>query len=250
MQLKVALKSILACAGLTAVAALALNATRVEQFVLGVAAPLRTRAIPYTVVLQDYRLKPDGTAVPTMKLIIAVRSDGSRAMESVTTVPGNNFAERILTFSSGRKSYIIESSQRKSTTFDPTRHTSSPPWLPDPQNNCLIPGSNVQQKVVGIEDVGGYRTVKLTTSGAITLWLAIEHGCALIKDRAEWNDGEVSEKRLVAFVQGEPSPSLFDDPAGFEEVPPSVIFPGPMPASEDSYYYAHRPVDSPERPQK
>jgi hypothetical protein len=72
----------------------------------------------------------------------------------------------------------------------------------------------------------------------------VDYGCALIKDRADWEDGQASEKILVALIAGEPSPVLFEDPAGFEEVPPSQLFLG---ASDiltmDAYYYTHRPTE-------
>src|ERR1700732_2291358 len=110
-------------------------------------------------------------------------------------------------YSSGKKAYIMELKHQKSTTFDPGR--SSVNSLADPNNNCSVSGSDLKQQVVGEEVINGYRTVEIT-SGPITQWLALDYGCAVVKDRAEWGDGQVSEKKLIALIPGEPSASLFD----------------------------------------
>jgi hypothetical protein len=121
--------------------------------------------------------------------------------------------------------------------------------LRDSGNNCLISGLNPQEKPDGEDVIGGYRAVRLTY-GSTTHWFALDYGCALIKDRAEWPDGQMSEKRLVALIPGEPGPSLFDDPAGFQEVPPSRwLPPGPGVSGRDAYYESHRPPDAAPRPQ-
>jgi len=134
--------------------------------------------------------------------------------------------------------YVFENAtKRTSTTFDPTKKPTQ--WLPDPRNNCLVQGSEAQQ-FVGEEVVNGYRTAKLT-AGPMTQWVALDYGCAAVKDRADWGNGESSEKRMVSLSLGEPSPSLFDDPAGFEEVPPSQLFPHSNLDTLDEYYYSHRP---------
>jgi len=195
----------------------------------------------YTVVLQEYLTPANGSAVPTMRMTIAVRGDGSRVMDSTSTNdPEKPFSERIVNFSSGEEMYVFENARRTSTTFDPTRTPTR--WLPDPRNNCLVQGSEAQQ-FVGEEVVNGYRTAKLTT-GPMTQWVALDYGCAAVKDRADWGNGESSEKRMVSLTLGEPSPSLFDEPAGFEEVPPSQLFPHSELDTQDKYYYSHRPPKS------
>lgn len=194
---------------------------------------------PYTAVLQDYTLQRNGAAVPSFRLTVAVRSDASRAWEATNSNPASPFSERILNFASGQKTYVLQRLQLKSTTFDAARGIPSG-WLPDPANNCLLSGSSLQQ-FVREEVVGGYRTAKVT-QGPTTQWLALDYGCALIKDRAEWPDGEASEKRLVALIPGEPAISIFEDPAGFQEVPPSRFLPAPYAShTEDAYYQSHRP---------
>jgi hypothetical protein len=142
--------------------------------------------------------------------------------------------------------YIMQHLQVKTTTFDPAKNLAAQ-WLRDSGNNCLISG--FQQNPDGGEVIEGYRAVRLT-HGPTTQWLALDYGCALIKDRAEWPDGQISEKRLVALIPGEPAPSVFDDPAGFQEVPPSRwLPPGTNISAEDAYYESHRPPDAAPRPQ-
>ena len=231
----------------TLVSALAVNAFRIQRANLK-AALLPAKVVPYTVVLQEFALQRDGTAVPSFKLTQAMRGDGSRASEMTSSNPASPSSERILDFSSGKKMYIMQHQQLKTTTFDPAKNLPAQ-WLRDSGNNCLISG--FQQKPDGEDVVGGYRAVKLTY-GSTTQWFALDYGCALIKDRAEWSDGQMSEKRLVALMPGEPSPSLFDDPAGFQEVPPSRLFPDRPNATatiEDAYYASHRPPDGASRPQ-
>jgi hypothetical protein len=134
----------------------------------------------------------------------------------------------------------MEIQRRKSTTLDIDRYKPER-WLQDARNNCIAPGAESGWAVVGEEVVGGYRAVKVT-SGQITQWLALDYGCALIKDRADWGDGQSSEKRLVSLFSGEPSAGLFDDPGDFEEVPNSKLFPGPNASDRDVYYNSHRPT--------
>jgi len=201
--------------------------------------------IAYTVILQDYLTQANGSVVPTIRMTVAVRGDGSRVMEFTSTNdPEKPSSERIVDFSSGEKMYVLENDRRTSTTFDPTRTITR--WLPDPRNNCLVQGSDAQQ-FAGEEIVNGYRTAKLT-AGPTTQWVALDYGCAAVKDRADWGNGESSEKRLVSLILGEPSLSLFDHPAGFEEVSLSQLFPGshsgPQQEVGDEYYYSHRPPKS------
>jgi hypothetical protein len=227
---------------------LTVNAFRIHLSTLKAAkaALLPTKIVPYTVVLEESTLQRDGTAIPSVKYIYAIRGDGSRAFEVTASNPASPSSERILNFSSGRKMYIMQHLRLKTTTFDPARNLSAH-WLRDSGNNCLISG--FPEKPDGEEVIGGYRAVKLTY-GPTTQWFALDYGCALIKDRAEWPDGQKSEKRLVALIPGEPAPSVFDDPAGFEEAPPSRLFPGrPNAIREDEYYSSHRPTDATARPE-
>jgi hypothetical protein len=231
------------------VIALAVNAFRIQLPTLKAAkaALLPAKVVPYTVVLQEFHLQRDGTAVPSFKLTQAIRGDGSRAMEMTSSNPASPSSERILDFSSGEKMYVMQHLRLKSTTFDPARNLSAH-WLRDSGNNCLISG--FEEKPDGEDVIQGYRVVKLTYR-SINQWFALDYGCALIKDRAEWPDGQTSEKRLVALIPGEPAPSMFDDPAGFEEVPFSRWRSSDAHTSalEDAYYQSHRPTDATPRHQ-
>lgn len=198
-------------------------------------------------MLQEFHLQRDGTGVPSVKYIYAIRGDGSRASE-VRTIsdPAHSSTERILDFSSGKQMYTFSPQQLKTTTFDPAKYRAAT-WLRDAGSSCLSPGLTPSEKPNGEEVINGYRSVKLV-NGEMTQWLALDYGCALVKDRAEWPDGQISEKRLVALIPGEPAPSLFDDPAGFQEVPPSRMFPlGPRASEVDAYYGAHRPPEATSR---
>ena len=199
--------------------------------------------IAYTVILQEYLTQANGSVLPTIRMTVAVRGDGSRVMEFTSTNdPEKPSSERIVDYSSGEKMYVLENDRRTSTTFDPTRTITR--WLPDPRNNCLVQG--LDEQFAGEEIVNGYRTAKLT-GGPAARWLALDYGCAVVKERADWGNGESSKKRMVALTLGEPSPSLFDHPAGFEEVPLSKLFPGslsgPQQEVEEKYYYSHRPLE-------
>jgi len=226
--------------------ALAVNAFRIHQPALK-AAPMPAPVVPYTVVLEEFWVQRDGTAVPKGKYTNAIRSDGSRAIEMTSGDSVNPFAERILDFSSGKMMYIFSFRQVKTTIFDPAKIRAAT-WLRDSGNNCLISGFS-GEKPAGEEVLNGYRAVKLILNGNMTEWFALDYGCALIKDQAEWPDGQTwSEKRLIALIPGEPVPSLFDDPAGVQEVPPSRWLSQAesdrATSDFDNYYESHRPPDA------
>lgn len=189
---------------------------------------------PYTVTLEEYLEKQDGSAEPGTRITIAVRSDGSRVIVAGGKTPSEeNFEERILTLSSGKVSYIFEHMKQKSTTVDSSRR----PIVQSAETNCELPG--VAQRIEAIENVGPYRAVRISI-GPITQWFALDHGCALVKEVDDWGSSGKGEKKLVSLVPGEPTASLFHEPAEFEEVPPSVLFPD-APRAVDAYYFGHRP---------
>ena len=158
----------------------------------------------YTAVLQDYAVGRDGSMTPTQRLTYAVRRDGSRFFLGTSLASSSAqepFSERIIDFSSGKKMYVLEHKQLKSTTFDPARNKSTH-WLRDPHNNCLLAGSDLREEVAGQEVVNGYRTVKLinkSDEGAMTNWLAIDRGCALVKDKAEFSGGKAARKSSLSL---------------------------------------------------
>lgn len=218
------------------IAGLAFNAFRTHAPVIKAAMRV-PKPVAYTVVLDMVTVQPNGAAPLTSRLTEAVRGDGSRVFDVTDVTPNKPFSERIIDFANGEQLTILEHKSKKSTTFDPVNNTPSKRLL-DASNNCLRPTSTAEQNL-GEEVVDGYRTVRISSGGG-TRWHALDYGCALVKDRMEWSDGQVSEKKLVTLIPGEPSPSLFDDPSGFEEVPPSQMSPD-SPARHDEYYQSHRP---------
>jgi hypothetical protein len=231
------------------VIALAVSAFRIHQPTLK-AALLPAKAVPYTVVLEVFHLQQDGTAIPgaarVMRYTYAIRSDGSRSIETMTGDLASPSYQRVLDFSSGKEMYIFSPRQLKTTMFDSSKIRAAY-WLRDSGSNCLLPALAASERPEGEEVMNGYRTVKLTR-GPATEWLALDYGCALVKDRYEWPDGQKSEKRLVALIPGEPAPSLFEDPAGFQEALPSRWLPpeAGIDARDgfDAYYQSHRPPAS------
>lgn len=180
------------------------------------------RPVPYTAILQDYFVNSDGSVVPKSRMTWAVRGDGSRVIEATNpTASGATFSERILNFASGKKMYIMGGDKQETTTFSKSGRGPSA-WLPDPRDRCLIQGVDSEQ-FVGEENVDGYRTAKIT-DGPVTSWFALDFGCAIIKERADWGGGQVSETKLLALIPGEPSPALFEEPANLREVPFSQMF--------------------------
>src|SRR5882724_6269274 len=102
------------------VIALTVNAFRIYQPALK-AALLPAKVVPYTVVLQEFALQRHGTAVPSFRLTEAIRGDGSRASEMTSSNPAYPSSERVLDFSSGKRMYIMQHLQLKTTAFDPAK---------------------------------------------------------------------------------------------------------------------------------
>src|SRR5580693_7008852 len=100
------LRSVLTCTFWLFISGLTLNALRIHGPQLR-AAVLPSNHTPYTAILQDYAVQADGAAVPTQRLTLAVRADGSRVIEVSSSVPDHPFSERILNFSSGKLQYVM-----------------------------------------------------------------------------------------------------------------------------------------------
>ena len=172
---------------------------------------------PCTVILQQSAIDKDGKATAVNVHTLAVRSDGSIARKVSGPVGHESESDlRILDFSSKIHVDIRDLWELKST-----RSSSSTPPLRDPNSSCLY-SPNIQETVLGQEAVGGYRAVKLGKGGR-TSWYALEYGCALVKERMEFDTGEVSEKALIGLIAGEPERALFHVPDTYKEVPPSQI---------------------------
>jgi len=158
-----------------------------------------------------------------------------------------SIVQRVLNFASGKQIYIYDSNGTKSTIQDPK--FSGTRLLRSPEQNCVLSGVN-NETVAGEETLEGYRTVRLAAGpgGEMILWFALDYGCAPIRERAGWSTGGVNDSHLVRLTPGEPDSEIFADPQDYQELPPSRVNPGPpgrpqrpFAASEDAYYYAHRP---------
>ena len=185
--------------------------------------------IPYTVMLRETSYGADGTATVTSDTTEAIRADGSRLF---SRTPLQNPAEgvvRDLTLASGVEVIINDLSNLKSTVapgFLKNRKLAD--MHRDPGANCINSfdgkpylSGPVKEVVEGEEIIAGYRTVRIS-SGAVTSWLALDYGCACVKDRIDFGKGKgYSEHHLVALYPGEPNAALFTVPEQAREVPPS-----------------------------
>jgi len=197
------------------------------------------RRVPYTTVLQEYSIREDESNAPTQRVTFALRSDGSRLIETVDNDGASGSSERILEFANGERAYLMDSSRTKSTTYDPEQIRPDT-WLLDPSHDCLSVKERPNEMVLGEESISGYRAVRVA-EGPVTRWLALDYGCAPVKEHADWGGGDASEKRLIALIPGEPSGTLFEVPSEFKEITFSMMFRAPNSATQDGYYYSHRP---------
>ncbi|HXI25540.1 MAG TPA: hypothetical protein VNG71_16865 [Pyrinomonadaceae bacterium] len=176
------------------------------------------KPIPYTTTLRETVHGPDGTTTQGLEYTYSVRSDGSTLLRSV-----GKGSQRILNYSSGLQVDTNEDTLTKSSIGKAREDPAN--WQRDPDSKCLnslagTPMTSAPETFLGEETIAGYRTVRIT-SGSITSWHALDYGCALVKERWEFNSTEVSEKELVALVGGEPNAGLFDVAPNYREVPPS-----------------------------
>ncbi|MFN7920036.1 MAG: hypothetical protein U0Q16_08065 [Bryobacteraceae bacterium] len=208
--------------------------------------------IPYTTIVRSTVYAPDGSVNAGRDTTTAVRSDGARVLRSESRV--EPFASsRTINLPSGDEVIVDDIREIKMTTRSPNRSVAS--VIRDPRSNCLdsLAGSPVLsgQSLLGTETVSGYRTVKMASEKNMTWWFAVDHGCALVKFRAEWGEQGVTEQNLVALIPGEPQPDLFRTPASFREVLPSEFHKNAGNANHglsaeklsrmDDWYRQHRP---------
>ena len=182
------------------------------------------RPIPYTVTLRETIHGPNGTTNLGPEYTDAVRSDGSKLMRTI-----GKGSQRTLYFSSGLQVDTNDGTNTKSSMRMLNANPAT--WQRDPDSNCLnsmagTPFTSPPGTFLGEETIAGYRTAKIV-DGIFTWWHALDHGCALVKQRVDFSATEVSEKELVALVAGEPDATLFDVPAHYREVTPSERILGP-----------------------
>jgi hypothetical protein len=180
------------------------------------------RIIPYTTVLRETTHAPDGTPTLSHELTHAMRGDGSFVRRVVFS--NTNRSERTIQLASGVEVTIDDSTGLKSLIgkkVNPARLQR------DPDSKCInsLTGAtmNPGEAVEAEEIINGYRAVKIVINGQrrVSYWFALDHGCALVKDRIDFEDKAFSEHNLVMLIPGPPSNDLFHIPAQAREVKPS-----------------------------
>lgn len=172
---------------------------------------------PYTVVLRELVTAPSGTSRVMAIQTRAARSDGSWLFMLGPAEKGG----RVIQFSSGEKVQVNDATRRRSTTSHSLlqvlrAHRS-------PRASCmanLLGEPFAHDETLGGEEfIAGYRAIRITSRSGSTSWYALDHGCAPIKQRRDFGQGESSEWDLVALAPGEPDPALFAIPADYAEGP-------------------------------
>jgi hypothetical protein len=210
--------------------------------------PLKTLAAsahPYTVVRTESVFDDTGALRVTNRFIEALRSDGSTMRRSITPVGD----QRRIDIAYGDEILTNERQGRKSTY---PKAITMPPQR-TPESSCVpgVPGWTVS----GIDNIGGYRAVRLVYPGKSdtrTAWYALDAGCAQLESRLD-HEGAISVQKLTSLAVGEPDPSLFTVQASFNEVPPSALLdpvcnsagrctsmPEEIKQQRDAKYYAAR----------
>lgn len=183
--------------------------------------PVHAQVIePSTVILSQVVTDTTGATHEAGTTVYATRSDG--AVARLYSAPPNapSYAGRVVRFPTGERDYILDGRQIKSSTLMPQYSVAAAVRMPSAR--CLQNGDTDE----GTEQIGAYRAQKVFR-GLVTTWFALDYGCAIVKERWEFKDGQVSQKNLVTLMQGEPSPSLFEVGKGLAEVAASNVLLGP-----------------------
>jgi hypothetical protein len=78
----------------------------------------------------------------------------------------------------------------------------------------------------GIETISGFRAVRRilnSSHGKVTVWNALDGGCAEIQLRMDYDDG-VTTQTLKSLTLSEPLAEIFTVGGEFQESPPSGLF--------------------------
>lgn len=230
------------------VAILAVNAVRLA---IPKARAQVASIVPYTVVLAETMTGPTGQRKPGPLQTWAGRSDGSIAVRMDLPSSGN----REIHFASGMHVLLNDVARVKSTTQRAIEYS----WARDLRENCATRITGLPLKRSGepvVEHVGGYQVARIKHTDGITLWFALDYGCALIKQRMDFGSQGASDLELVSLIPGEPAAAVFAVPDDYTEGPPSS-FPAAQPSPKctgeceksmkahlgraDQDYYRHRP---------
>jgi hypothetical protein len=181
----------------------------------------RTRAqapqrVPATVVLQEVMHLPNGTKRMGALYHFAYRQDGASVFIGTSDPAHAENPVRLLEFPSGVHAMVSDSKQMKSVTLPAPG--ARPIELRNPASQCTITGDTP----VSEETVNGYRTQKVTRLN-MTVWYALDYGCAPVRDHFSWPDGASNDKYLVTLNAGDPDPTLFALPGNYADVPRSAF---------------------------
>jgi len=261
MSLQVIFKSVAARLLVVAIVGAAIGLYVIRQFSRPTVRAAAVPTVGYTSVLRESVRDKQGQETAAFIETYAVRSDGSYLFRSAGPIGHQNENTlRIIELASKIHVEVRDLWELKST-----RTMLNSPQLRDPNGSCLFP-SNKREGFLGEEQLLGNRAAK-TSVGNSTSWYALDHSCALLQQVWQWDDGAITEKKLLMLSFGEPEKSLFYVPDSFREVPPSQIANGPNPDTRtccsgatpteaearrqrqdaaliklDKYYFDHRPI--------
>jgi TonB family protein len=178
--------------------------------------------VPYTVVLNDIFIDPQGNSHQSPIQTTALRSDGALMVQL-----GPAEEKKTIFLPTGELIVAVPKSAMK-TTY--SRKDDPRDRILDPTTSCTkyLNGRSLPDTVtvLGEDTISGHRTVK-HKSGAMTQWLALDCGCAVVQRKIDFDRQPViRETRLVSLKKGEPDPSLFAVPSHYKEVKPSVAYCG------------------------
>ena len=185
---------------------------------------LQEKIIPYTLTVREIRHDDSKGTILMNESVEARRSDGATVMRKFPLYKEGIGIERHISFPSGLIVVINEKASIKTSTQ--YKEVSLASAVRDPASKCLNSFVNKPfqegETIEGEEMVSGYKTVRINNGRGVLRWLALEHGCARIKDQIVWGPGEgKNETVLVSLVDGEPDSNLFEISGGLREVSPS-----------------------------
>jgi hypothetical protein len=202
---------------------------------------------PYTTILSNTVVEPEGASTHSSDVTTAVRSDGAHLMRLERRI-GTAMAARTIHLPSGEQILVDDVHELKSTTSDKQRNPGM--WVRDPKLKCLLP--SVQgEKLLGVEVVHGHRSAKVQYQ-SLTSWFSLDVGCAMLRSVADWGDRGATHQDLKSLVTGEPAGDLFRVPQSYREVPPSELRRAGTNhladsrtearlSKADEWYFTHRP---------
>lgn len=168
------------------------------------------------------------------KHVEAVMENGAYAEVRSAFDPGTGREirqQRVVHYADGRK-VIFQDALRTKTTFFKTPGVQNAHFaarLRDPNSDCLrtLDGfdttRNPGHALIGNEQMGDLMTihVRSVSDKTLDLWYAPKLGCEVVKQVVSINPGMQSVQSLESYKLGEPDPTLFAEPDGYQEVTPT-----------------------------